>query len=162
MIYENINKNFVLNEVSNHFGTVEIPYNGPSFILPDGKYLDIRNLTNHADVEYWLDQQRLSLGIEFNKRSGSPTLMAIGCIRIDIPKYYIQLPPDNITASQYSTLKDWIEFAFIECKVPFIEVIATGVRPVRYKYEDDIDANYVVDRIRRYYITDHLYEAYQD
>ena len=151
-----------LDAVISNYGTTTEPYKGPSFILPDGSYLDTSKVTNHSDVEYWLDQNGLSIKADYNRRSGSPTLRSLGCIRVDTPKYYIQLPENNITSAQYDALKDWIEFAFTECNVPFIEVIATGTSPVRYQYEDDVDANYIVDRIRRYYITNHLYEAHED
>lgn len=151
-----------IDAVIKNYGTTDTPYNGPSFILPNGSYLDLSDVINHSDVEYWLDQQGLSIKADYTRRSGSPTLRSLGCIRIDIPKYYIQLPQDNITSAQYSTLKDWIEFAFTEFNVPFIEVMAEGTNPVRYRYEDDVDADYIVDRIRRYYITDHLYETYED
>ncbi len=156
------NSKSVITAVIDNYGTTTEPYRGPSFIMPDGSYLDIKDVTNHSDVEYWLDQQGLSIKADYTRRSGSPTLRSLGCIRIDTPKYYIQLPYDNITSAQYSTLKDWIEFLFVECGAPFVEVMAQGTSPVRYRYEDDIDADYIVDRIRRYYITDHLYEAHED
>lgn len=156
------NSKSVITAVIDNYGTTTEPYKGPSFIMPDGSYLDIKDVTNHSDVEYWLDQQGLSIKADYTRRSGSPTLRSLGCIRIDTPKYYVQLPYDNITPAQYSTLKDWIEFLFVECGAPFVEVMAQGTSPVRYRYEDDIDADYIVDRIRRYYITDHLYEAHED
>ena len=112
---------------------------------------------NHADVEYYLSTKGLSLYQDFNRRSGSPTLKEIGCIRVDTPKYYIQLPEDNLTTMQYFALRDWIDY-LITLRPPFLEVVA-GSTTARYYFDDEVDSKYVVDRIRRYYITDHLYES---
>ena len=159
MLIENLG---TLKIVSDHYGVIETPYEGPSFILPNGNFLDIRSCRNHSDVEYWLSQQGLSQYADFNKRSGSPTLKDLGCIRVDTPKYYIQLPDDNLTSGQYSSLKDWIDF-LMTCSVPFLEVIAPEIRPVRYMFDDPgIDSGYIIDRIRRYYISGNLYESYED
>lgn len=149
----------VLINVSEYYGTLDNPYEGPSFILPNGQFLDIRNCKNHSDVEYYLADQGLSIYRNFNKRTGSPTLRLAGCIRVDTPKYYIQLPDDNITSLQYSSLKEWLDL-LMTCNVPFVEIIAPNTRPVRYMFDDpDIDSSYIRDRVRRYYITGNLYES---
>lgn len=161
MVLKENYSNSVLDCVSSYYGTTDKPYAGPSFILPNGEFLNISKCKNHSDVEYYLASQNLSIYQDFNRRTGSPTLKSIGCIRVDTPKYYIQLPDDNLTAMQYYSLKDWIDY-LMTCNVPFVEVIAPSVRPVRYMFDDpDIDAEYVKDRIRRFYITGNLYESHR-
>lgn len=154
---DNTERDKILDAVVSNFGTLGSPYKGPSFILPDGKFLDIRKLRNHADVEFWLDSQGLSRYHGYDIRTaGCPTLKDIGCIRVDTPKYYIHLPQDNITSQQYDSLKDWVIFLIDECNIHDLLILAPNAsRGIEYS---NIDENYIIDRVRKYYIFGKLYE----
>lgn len=152
----------ILESVMSEYGVVSDPYAGPSFILPTGEFLDLKDkVKNHADVEKWLVSQKLSPYEDIGSTQGSPSLKHAGCIRVDTPKYYIQLPYDNITSSQYSALRDWLDF-LMTCNVPFVEVIAPSVSPVKYYFDDVVDSDYIVGRVRRYYISGMLYEKIKE
>ena len=50
----------ILDKVVEYFGVVGTPYNGPTYILPNGYFLDLFNYENHSDVEKWLIKNNLS------------------------------------------------------------------------------------------------------
>lgn len=152
----------IISSVTDNYGTTTSPYKGPSFILPNGEYLDIKDkVKNHADVEKWLVGQGLSPYDDIGNTQGSPSLKRAGCIRVDTPKYYVQLPYDNITGSQYSTLKNWVDY-LMTCNVPYVEIIAPSASPVKYHFDESTDSKYIIERVRRYYMTGTLYEDIKD
>ena len=88
-------------------------------------------------------------------------MKSLGVIRIDTPKYYIQLPDYIASNFQLSTLKEWLDFCsdFLD----MMEVNAHGtykMYSLRYEdYQDTTPAKYITNRVRRYYITGNLLES---
>ena len=144
----------ILQAVKEHFGVTEEFYKGPTFILPDGSFLDLRNEKHHSSVERWLIDSGLSTK-EFIETAGSPTLYDLGCIRCDYVKYYISLSNIQPTREQYNSLLIWLDE--LQRTTQIVEVITSDDQHVVY-HLDDIISDYVVDRIRRYYSSGTLYE----
>ena len=44
----------ILEKVKSHFGTVDRPYYGPTYILPDGSLLNLDGRGHHSVVEHYL------------------------------------------------------------------------------------------------------------
>ena len=59
----------VLQAVIDHFGTTSF-YQGPTYILPDGRFLDLRKEKHHSSVEKWLIDNGLSTE-DFIETAGS-------------------------------------------------------------------------------------------
>ena len=147
----------LLQVVKNHFGIVDTPYQGHSFILPDGYFLDLRRCRNHSEVEKYLIDAGLS-DYEYGISLGSPTLMDLDCIRIDTLKYYITLPKYRINGEQINSLLIWLDY--LSKTTHLVEVIA-GNQHIVYHLDNEIISDYVVDRIKRYYTTSKLYVDFQ-
>lgn len=146
----------LLRVVIDKFGITNEPYKGPSFILPNGMFLDLRQYKSHSDVEKYLIDNGYS-DYEYNQSTGSPTLRDLGCVRVDTPKYYITLP-SRITGEQLNTLLVWIDY--LSRFVKQVEVIGNG-QHLLYHLDDEIISDYIVDRIKRYYTTGQLLEDKQ-
>lgn len=148
--------NEILTKIKDHFGVVDRPYYGPTYILPDGTLLDLRGRGHHSSVEHWLIENGLS-NSEYIKTGGSPTVEALGCIRCDNVKYYIGLSEEQPTREQYNTLLIWLDDHSRFTKV--ITVFSPGGEPsTNYRFASDFISDDIVDRIRRYYISGKLYE----
>lgn len=145
----------ILKLVEEHFGTVSIPYNGPTYILPNGKLLDLSKHKHHSDVERWLIENKLSNN-EYIETAGSKTLYELGCIRCDTIRYYIALTPDNPTDQQYNSLLVWLHK--LSSTRRLVEVFTPNGDSTVYKFSQDTITDYIVDRIRRYYSSGRLYE----
>lgn len=151
------NSKNVLDLVIEHFGVTDTPYNGPTFILPNGKFLDIKNYEYHSDVEKWLIDNGYSNN-EFIKTAGSKTLYNLGCIRCDTIKYYISLPFNSQpTGEQYNSLLVWLDY--LQRFHNAVEVITPDNQHIMYKFDEDTISDTVVDKIRAYYYSGVLREA---
>lgn len=144
----------ILALVEEEFGTEDLPYKGITYIMPDGKFLDLRGVTNHSDVEKFLIDSGLS-DYEYKKTQGSQTMFDLGCLRCDTVKWYIVLPERQLTSEQYDSLLIWLD-SMASSRQNFIEVYADG-QVQRYRFSDVIPDE-IVDKIRRYYIFGTLYE----
>lgn len=146
-----------LDLIIKHFGTTNTPYNGPTFILPNGKFLNIQNCTHHSDVEKWLIDNGYS-DFDYIKTAGSQTLYQLGCIRCDIIKYYISLPFDTQpTGEQYNSLLIWLDYLQRFHKA--VEVITPDNQHKMYYFNDDVISDTIVDKIRAYYYSGILRES---
>ena len=153
----NENYNNELDLVVDHFGTTNVPYNGPTFILPDGQFLNIKDCSHHSDVEKWLIDNGYSNN-EYIKTAGSKTLYNLGCIRCDTNKYYLSLPFNNQpTGEQYNSLLLWLDD--LQKYHNAVEVITPDEQHIMYKFDDDVISDTVVDKIRNYYYSGTLREA---
>lgn len=150
----------VFSAVIGEYGFTDTPYDGPSFILPSGSFLDLKGkVKHHSEVEKFLLSQGLSDLESVDNTTGCPTLRSLGCVIVDTPKYYIQLPYDQLSSAQYSSIKDWVDYLTTLNK-PYVEVIAPKEGPVKYYFDNELDApDYVSERIRRYYMSGKLYES---
>ena len=146
----------ILEKVKSHFGTVDRPYYGPTYILPDGSLLNLDGRGHHSSVEHYLIENELS-NRECIKTGGSPTIEALGCIRCDMVKYYIGLSEEQPTREQYNSLLVWLDQHSRFVKI--ITIFGPGGEPsTNYRFNSDFISDDVVDRIRRYYISGKLYE----
>lgn len=121
----------IIKAVEEHFGTTGEPYNGPTYIMPDGKFLDLRNYSNHSDVEKWLIEQGLSNNL-YEKTAGSRTLYELNCIRCNTEKYYIQLPTNVVSTQQKQSLLMWLEFLarswlVVDVEIPSLQLSYSAI-----------------------------------
>ena len=145
----------IVKEVEKHFGTLDEPYYGKTYIMPDGKFLDMRNVEHHADIEKWLIDKGLS-DKEYIGTGGSQTMRELGAIRCDNTRYYMELPPIDPTQEQYTALLYWLDLHLSKTRV--IEVVTQDGKQVMYRKEENV-ADDIVDKIRRYYIMGVLLES---
>lgn len=143
----------MLDKVVDYFGITDKPYNGPTYILPSGYFLDLSKYKHHSDVEKWLIETDLS-SYEYVRTGGSPTLTDLNCVRCNTEKYYIALP-DKVTREQLSTLLVWLDY--LSRTTACVEVITQDNQSVLYDIKME-PTDSVIDRIRRYYSSGRLYE----
>ena len=144
----------VLSYLEDFYGVAQEPY-GPTYILPNGHILNISNCKHHAEVEKTLIDAGFS-GNEYIPTGGSPSMRELGAVRCDTVKYYIELPPEQLTRKQYNTLLIWLDYLTKHCRI--VEVIADMGRVITtYNLRETISDD-IVDRIRRYYVSGRLYE----
>lgn len=147
----NLNK---LDVVIEHFGTTDKPYFGPTYILPNGEFLDLTKYSHHADVEKYLIDNNLS-DYEYIATAGSPTMFDYGCIRCDMPKYVIVLTDKQPTREQLNSLLVWIDELYRSTKM--VSVMTPDNQVIDYNL-NEIIADDVVGRIKRYYSSGVLFE----
>lgn len=141
-----------------HFGTVEEPYSGPTYILRDGSMLDISNCKHHAEVEKALIDAGYSDDV-YIPTGGSPTMRELGAIRCDTVKYYIDLPDEQLTRQQYNTLLVWLDYLSYQCRM--VSICADlGRVTTDYRFNETIPDD-IINRIRRYYMSGRLYENHE-
>lgn len=148
--------NEILEKVKSHFGVVDVPYYGPTYILPDGSLLNLLGRGHHSVVEHYLIDEGISNN-KYIETGGSPTIETLGCIRCDMVKYYIGLSEQQPTREQYNSLLVWLDQHLRFTKI--ITVISPdGEQSIDYIFNSDFISDDVVDRIRRCYICGKLYE----
>lgn len=148
-------KDEILEFVKQYFGTVSEPYNGSTYILPDGTMLNLSNYTHHSEVEKVLIKNGYSKHT-YVPSGGSPTMRNLGAIRCDTTKYYIDLPLESITRAQINTLLVWLDFLCYQCR--FISVYANEGRDYcEYSFNEYIPDD-IINKIKRYYVFGKLYE----
>lgn len=155
MIIENLTKEQdIIKLVESHFGTEDLPFVGITYIMPDGKFLDLREVTHHSDVEKFLIDSGLS-DYEYLVNQGSQTMFDLGAIRCDTTKWYMVLNDRQLTDEQYNSLLIWLDF--LGSRQAFIEVYTFDNQVQKYRFADVI-SDEIVDKIRRFYIFGTLYE----
>lgn len=138
-----------------HYGTVQEPYSGPTYILRDGSMLNMRSCKHHSEVEKYLIDKGLS-NKQYIGAGGSPTMRELGAIRCDTLKYYLELPERPITSEQANTLLIWLDYLAGQCRL--VDVYADkGNTRVSYSFRDMISDD-IVNNIKKYYVFGHLYE----
>lgn len=146
----------IIDFLKSYFGTVQEPYLGPTYILPDGSMLNISKCKHHSEVEKVLIDYGYSNNT-YIATGGSPTMRAIGAIRCDTVKYYIDLPNEQLSRAQYNTLLIWLDYLSYQCR--FVTIMANDGRiSTDYRFKETITDD-IINRIRRYYISGHLYEG---
>ena len=152
--------NEILEKVKSHFGVVDTPYYGPTYILPDGYLLNLLGKGHHSVVEHYLIDEGISNN-KYIETGGSPTIESLGCIRCDMVKYYIGLSKEFPTREQYNSLLIWLDS--LSRVVRLVTVMSyDGSKSVDYIFTRDFISDDVVDRIRRFYISGNLYEQLDD
>jgi len=153
--------------VSKSFGTSTQPFMGPSYILPNGKFLKIRNaninissngsgdrgLIIHLDVQKWLNKQH-------NKEVSNIDSIDLEevCIRVntDMVEHYIVLPKQRPNDNQFEALKDWIDFYFEKRNTNLTLVSYYG--PTETYFVGTV-AEDIIDDIKAYYTRGMYFES---
>ena len=143
MIVDEDLSGLILSTLIHNYGIVDSPYQGSSFILPDGSFLNLQGYRKYSDVELFLDSQGLSLVDDYKIHTGSPTLKSIGCIRVNSDTYYIQLSSIAPTDKQYESLDRWFKFLLDESL--HVEVMFKGSTRI-YKIDETL-----LDKIKSLY-----------
>lgn len=103
------NETNIIDKVVEHFGTYNIVPEWKTFILPDGRFLNLDKLRAHSDVEQWLINNGLSKEKFAYIHMGSPTLSRLGCFRCNPKKGYCILPEvDYPTEVSLNSLLIWL------------------------------------------------------
>lgn len=144
----------LLSIVEKEFGTEELPFKGITYIMPDGKFLDLRRYTHHSDVEKFLIDNGYSEN-EYKTTQGSQTMFDLGCIRCDTTKWYMVLSERQLTDEQYKSLLVWLDM--LGSGQNFIEIYTYDGQVQKYRFSDMI-FDEIVDKVRRFYIFGTLYE----
>lgn len=160
----------IFNAVEDKFNATTWPPEGPTFLMPDGKFLDIvstfdskksgRNFPCHAEVEDYLAQVGMSTA--YADGSGSPTLQSLGVIRLNDLKgnNFIELSELKPTHEQYDGLEKWLDENSTYSSS--VEIASRGYKEYkRYDY-DDYTVDEIVSAIKRYYSSGKLYEDFLD
>ena len=145
----------ILDSVESKFGVEDLPFRGITYIMPDGKFLDLRHSTHHSDVEKYLIDSGLS-DYEYRQTQGSQTMYDIGAIRCDTNKWYMVLSERQPTYEQYQALLLWLDL--LSSKQTFIEISTFDGQMQKYKFSEDCISDDIVDKIRKFYIFGKLYE----
>lgn len=153
--------------VSSSFGTSTKPFMGPSYILPNGEFLKIRNaninitdsgsgdrgLIIHLDVQKWLNKQH-------NKEVNNVDNIDLEevCIRVntDQLEHYIVLPKQRPNDEQFESLKDWIDYFYAKTNTNLTLVSYYGPTTTYFK---GAVAEDIIDDIKDYYARGMFFES---
>lgn len=163
-IKEDVNQD--ISTVSNAFGTTKEPFLGPSYILPNGKFLKIRNadinisnngsgdrgLIIHLDVQKWINKQQ---GKE--EKYVDDIGLEEKCIRVntDQLEHYIVLPKERPNDKQLKSLRDWIDFFYAKTSSDLVLVSYYGPTTTYFK---GAVAEDIIEDIKNYYARGMFFE----
>lgn len=163
-IKEDVNQD--ISNVSNAFGTTKEPFLGPSYILPNGKFLKIRNadinisnngsgdrgLIIHLDVQKWINKQQ---GKE--EKYVDDIGLEEKCIRVntDQLEHYIVLPKERPNDKQLKSLRDWIDFFYAKTSSDLVLVSYYGPTTTYFKGAVSED---IIEDIKNYYARGMFFE----
>lgn len=133
---------------------------GRAYIAPNGMFIstiafedDTFGEPNHTTIlDYLYDTG-------YTESPSYSELEERGYIRVSNWDSTIILPRIKPTEEQYRAIRDWIEAKYEEENMRDVLIDA----PTEFKkynlYDGDVDSKYIVDRIRRYYAANILYES---
>ena len=156
----------VLQFVYDNFDITDVPPYGPSYILPDGKFVDIygttindKSLDTHYDVETVLNDSGLSSG-EFDSLSLNYTIQECGAIRCSTitHEHYILLNEERPTTNQYDSILKLLILMSDDLGYPSVQIIADKDTYKIYNFTD-YEPEDIVGKIKKYYSSGNLYEA---
>lgn len=173
-LYEttSVDNSQLISLVEKEFGASSFPVKGPTFLMPDGKFLTIADTFErrnsfedfpcHAEVQDFLKAHDLT-DVSGDYIDGSPVLSELGAIRInDIEEEnnYIELSPKRPTPSQLESLLRHLDSNSARYRT--VVVTDPGMNNfVTYDYGTIITDD-IVKNIKRYYASGILYEDYLD
>ena len=164
---ESTSSSEIIDAVKEHFVIDDYPVSGPSFLLPDGSFIDLTSSFNsstsyddfpaHREVEDYLED--IGLSSLSGDASGSPTIQQLGAIRLnDLDENnFVELSLIKPTYEQYNQLEDWFAENSEEHSTVEVSTYRYGDY-IRYDYEEVLPED-IIKRIKRYYSSGHLYEA---
>lgn len=129
-----------------------VPPKGPSYILPDGSYIDIyaSGFRTHGSIDDWLLEENI---IDLEDLDNGPILMQLGAIRVNDGSNFggeslIDLPEENITKYQLYSLEDWLNYQMI--KKPWVD-ISKGSTLENFLFKVDSIKD-IINYIKRLYL----------
>ena len=148
--------NAIIKKVAEHFGTYNIVPKWKTFILPDGRFLNMDGLRSHAFVEQWLIDNGLSDVKYAYISDGSPTLSRLGCFRCSPKGHYCILTDVDFPEDEaLNSLLLWLDKQSSE--TDSVHIVSTNGKTVIYKF-DDYSSDDILSRVERYYSSGILYE----
>ncbi len=169
-------KTKVINYIMENFVTSDKPVSHASFILSNGKFLDIANtkeLTDvtippsHSAVDVVLSRVGL-IPPEFIDICGnaSLTMRELNAVRIndnvDYPEGspYIELPQYELTNAQYYALEDYVNYLYDKFHNTYKMLQLGGIDcfPDDYPIKS-IDAKDIVKKVKKFYSCSKMYES---
>ena len=146
----------IINKVEERFGTSDYPPEGKTFIMPDGKFLNMSKIDAHYQVEQWLIDNGLSDVKLAYMINGSPTLSRLGCFRCNANGSYCILPEvDYPTDEALNSLLLWLDKQ--SNNRDSVTIVSPTSRPIKYDFADYITDD-ILGRVERYYTSGTLYE----
>ena len=143
--------------IEDNFSFSLTPPEGQTYIMPDGKFLELGYDGAHIGVDDMLYQDNL---IDYDPYEYGHELILVdkfNAVRCSDGEAinanpYIQLPPKKVTQDQLNSIMDWLD------KLKESSVYIEGVE---YNL-DEVTVDYVIKRILRYYSSGVMYEDYLD
>lgn len=149
-----------------------VPVHGPSYITPDGEFINIAEIFDDMGEEFpedfpchgALQSIMVKDGVaEVSGRfdDGSPALRDAGYIRVnDIEEEnnFIELSPKRPTTKQYIALESWLDNNYNNTRYRKVAICTPKFGDCHeYSYRDYITDD-IIKRIKRYYTTGNLIE----
>ena len=164
------NKDDILAFVEKNIGTSDTPIDGPSYILPNGKFLTIwkskipvskyssSGSATHRDVQQYLYDNGLVKDDFWS--CDNPDLERLGCIRVNGGfEEYIWLPDDRPNETQWNSLLTWLDWYF-----KFHHKLMVGFKsyaPKTYR-DDDYIPDEILKKCKEAYSRGYLVEKLDD
>lgn len=146
----------ILEEVEKFFGIENCPPAGKTFIMPDGYFLNMKQLASHSAVEGWLIKQGLPRERFAFLDSGSPTLSCLGCFRCNMNRAYVILPDCEFPSDEaQNSLLLWLDK--LANTSSLVTVVTPKGKQVRYDFSEYLPDD-IIDKIDRFYTSGILYE----
>lgn len=162
---DNINESLSKIDIENILKDNFINSNTPiprSWLSPDGTFIstisyeadDSVDAPNHSTVLEWLKEH------DYIDTDDYIELEERGFVRLSNLDNAIILPKDKLTSAQYNAIEEWIDYEMNHENMYKMWVSTyDGDEHVYNLVNDDVDSRYVINRIKRYYASDNLYEA---
>ena len=166
----------VEDRVRKDLGTSDSPISGPSYILPDGKFLKIRNAdiditglggtsktgqAMHLDVDGYISKVYPKSWQDFKRLS---YILNENCIRVnDGFEQYIVLPEIKPTQAQYDALLKWLDHYYFETQNDILTIFGSYTRwkdQSRYNISEYVPDDFI-RIIKQYYSSGILREEKQ-
>lgn len=139
----------ILDIIKNNLKISQKPVKGPSYLLPDGTYLDIfnSNMKTHGSVEEWLYENNY-----IDDYSITPALIQLGAIRLNDGSNFggeslIELP-EEITHDQIYALEDYLEY--LESVKDWVDATDRNQDLYSFTFRDD-SINKIIGKIKSLY-----------
>ena len=146
----------IIHKVEEHFGTYDIPPKGKTFIMPDGKFLNMSRCNSHSNIEQWLIDNNLSKLRFAYLNDGSPTLSKLGCFRCNPVDSYCILPAIEYPPHEtFNSLLLWLDY--VKSIHPYVDIVGHDTKYKRYYFEK-LSSDDIIDRVTNYYIHHELFE----
>ena len=144
---------------------VDKPSNGPMYILPDGKFLDVQKIPACYIHQHLFAEFLFANNIKFDSYNLMRSIEGrFNWLRVNDGKSddefrcYISLNHDKLSSDQYRALLDWLDF--ISRSSDYVQVFVDNDLKSYVKYYfKNYTSDEIVKKIKRYYASNTLYEG---